>query len=236
MARIRTIKPEFFTSEDIVALTPLSRLFYVSLWLEADRAGRLEWKPRTFKFRYFPADDCDIEKMGDELVKAGLIVLYDNDQYAEIPSFAKHQVINNRESDSDIPPRVKEASVVVLAEGRKEGKEGKEGKGSRVTDAEPCPHQEIIAAYHEALPNNPVIRSWTEERKGFLRERWREAVERQSVEWWREFFAYVAKSEFLTGRTPPSNGRTVFFADLEWLVRPNNFAKVIEGKYEGSQS
>jgi hypothetical protein len=40
MARIRTIKPEFFTSEDIVSLTPLARLFYVSLWCEADREAR----------------------------------------------------------------------------------------------------------------------------------------------------------------------------------------------------
>lgn len=132
MARIRTIKPEFFTSENIVALTPLSRLFYVSLWLEADREGRLEWKPKTFKLRYFPADDCDIETMGKELIDAGLIVLYEDDKYAEIPSFAKHQVINNRESESEIPARVKEASPRVQAEGRKEGKEG---KGTRVVDA-----------------------------------------------------------------------------------------------------
>ena len=45
MSRIRSIKPEFFTSEDIVSMTPLARLFYVSLWCEADREGRLDWKP-----------------------------------------------------------------------------------------------------------------------------------------------------------------------------------------------
>lgn len=136
MARIRTIKPEFFTSEDIVNLTPLSRLFYVSLWLEADREGRLEWKPRTFKLRYFPADDCDIEAMGRELVEAGLIVLYD-DKFAEIPSFAKHQVINNRESASEIPARVKVASPRVQAEG-KEGRKGKE-VASKDAPANPLP-------------------------------------------------------------------------------------------------
>ena len=45
MARIRTIKPEFFTSEDIVALSPLARLLFIALWCEADREGRLVWKP-----------------------------------------------------------------------------------------------------------------------------------------------------------------------------------------------
>ena len=61
MARIRTIKPEFFTSEDIVSLSPLARLLYVALWCEADKEGRLVWKPLTFKLRYLPADDCDIK-------------------------------------------------------------------------------------------------------------------------------------------------------------------------------
>lgn len=144
MARIRTIKPEFFTSEDICSLSPLSRLFYVSLWCESDRVGRLAWKPNTFKLRYFPGDECDIHAMGAELVAANLIVLYEVDgkQYAEIPTFETHQVINNREAESSIPakpagenPRVKVASVRVQAEGRKEGKgkERKEGNGSLTT-------------------------------------------------------------------------------------------------------
>lgn len=107
MARIRTIKPEFFTSEDIVSLSPLARLFYVSLWCEADREGRFEWKPKTFKLRYLPGDDCDVDALGQELIDAGLIVLYEADGklYAEIPTFAKHQIINNREAASEIPAR-----------------------------------------------------------------------------------------------------------------------------------
>lgn len=131
MARIRTIKPEFFTSEDIVSLTPLARLFYVSLWCEADREGRLSWKTKTLKMRYLPGDDCDIEALSQELIDAELIVLYEHEGrlYAEIPSFQRHQIINNRESESVLPARVKDASTRVTAEG-KEGK-GKEGKGRK---------------------------------------------------------------------------------------------------------
>ena len=137
MARIRTIKPEFFTSEDITSLTPLARLFYVSLWCESDREGRLEWKPGTFKLRYFPADECSIFDLAKELIKHGLIVLYEFEgkTFAEIPTFKEHQVINNREAESNIPARVKVAFTRVKAEGRKEGKgkEGKEGNGSLTT-------------------------------------------------------------------------------------------------------
>ena len=112
MARIRTVKPEFFTSESIVELTPLARLFFVSLWCESDREGRLIWKPKTLKLRYFPADDCDISELADELISGGLIVPYavNGTQYMEIPGFKKHQIINNRESESALPPRVKDAS------------------------------------------------------------------------------------------------------------------------------
>jgi hypothetical protein len=130
MARIRTIKPEFFTSSDILALTPLARLFYVSLWCEADREGLLNWNPETLKFRYFPKDKVDIENLAGELVKQNLIAIMEGDdgrEYAEIPSFTSHQVINNRESASILLSRVKGASPRVTGEGRKEGK-GREGK------------------------------------------------------------------------------------------------------------
>lgn len=133
MARIRTIKPEFFTSEDIVSLTPLARVFYIALWCEADREGRLDWRPGTLKMRYLPGDDCQIRDLEHELTNAGLIVIYEIDgkEYAEIPTFKTHQVINNRESDSTRPPRVNHASARVQAEGkeRKEGK-GREGASS----------------------------------------------------------------------------------------------------------
>lgn len=137
MARIRTIKPEFFTSEDIVSMTPLARLFYVSLWCEADREGRLAWKPRTLKMRYLPGDDCSIDELSAELIDSGLIVIYtvDGKEFAEIPGFVRHQVINNRESESVIPPRVDDASGTRQARVKAEGKEGREGKGKEGKDA-----------------------------------------------------------------------------------------------------
>lgn len=103
MARIRTIKPEFFTSEDIVALSPMARLLYIATWCEADKEGRLSWKPKTFKMRYLPGDDCDIEAICAELSDAGLVTLYGNG-LAHIPGFHKHQHVNPRESASNLPP------------------------------------------------------------------------------------------------------------------------------------
>lgn len=154
MARIRTIKPEFFTSSDIVNLTPLSRLFYVSLWCEADRDGRLKWDAQTLKMRYLPGDDCDVSDLADELVGRDLIAIYEVDgkKYAEIPSFKNHQIINNREAVSILPARVKVACPRDQGEG-KEGRErkGKEGKGmintgDQQADAEKSKRTELISA------------------------------------------------------------------------------------------
>ena len=138
MARIRTIKPEFFTSEDIVLLSPLARLLYIALWCEADKEGRMVWKPVTFKLRYLPGDNCDIQVLCTEIVDRGLIKLY-GDGLAYIPAFSAHQHINPRESASQLPdhkeqprvgtrqPRVGTgANLDVHAQGGREGK-GKEG-------------------------------------------------------------------------------------------------------------
>lgn len=130
MARIRTVKPEFFTSESVIAVSPLARLLFIGLWCEADREGRLKWKPKTLKFRYLPADSVNIEKLCKELEDEKMIATYtvDDIDYCEIPGFKSHQVINNREKESELPSRDSDASTT-RESGRKEGREGRERKG-----------------------------------------------------------------------------------------------------------
>lgn len=169
MARIRTIKPEFFTHGKILKLTPLARLFYVSLWCEADRLGRLKWNPETLKFRYMPADDCSVEGLGTELIAAGLIRLYETPTqiYADIPGFLEHQVINNRESESTLPPFSDDACVTRESgvsdaacgkEGRKgrEGKEGTAAKGSSLGED----FLGFWEAYPEKVGRKAAERAW----------------------------------------------------------------------------
>lgn len=148
MARIRTVKPEFFTSEDIVSLSPLARLLYIATWCEADKEGRLQWKPRTMKLRYFPADDCDIDALARELVASGLVIPY-GDGLAYIPCFSKHQHINPRESASTLPQpdasaRVSNASLPVS-----DAQVGREGKGKEGKEKEHAP------ADADATPADP---------------------------------------------------------------------------------
>lgn len=101
--------------------------------------------------------------------------------------------------------------------------------------AKTCPQAEIVALYHEVLPSLTRVRDWHDGRQSMLRARWRESAERQSLDWWRGFFEYVSRSDFLMGRVETNRG--VFDnCDLEWLIKPKNFAKVIEGKYENRRA
>lgn len=95
----------------------------------------------------------------------------------------------------------------------------------------PCPHQEIIALYHQILPTSPAIRDWTSARQEHLRTRWKEDKERQNLEWWERFFRYIARSSFLTGKVARGD-RKPFCPGLEWICKAENFTKIREGRYE----
>lgn len=91
-------------------------------------------------------------------------------------------------------------------------------------------HQEVIKAYHELLPDLPAVKVWSQKRRQALdarvRERCRDGKPADTIAYWRSLFEHVAASDFLCGR-----GRNDFRADLEWILRPENFTKVIEGRY-----
>lgn len=101
--------------------------------------------------------------------------------------------------------------------------------------ADPCPHQAIIDLYHQTLPTGRQVRIWSDARKAKLRARWKEDPKRQNLEWWGKLFGYIAESDFLTGKTS-APGRRPFELGLEWIVSPENFAKILEGKYENGQA
>lgn len=109
MARIRTIKPDFFRHEGLFeaekkAKLPL-RLSFAGLWTAADREGRFKWQPRVLKLDVLPFDEIDFGKVLDCLLESGFVVKYEvaGEQLGHIPSWCKHQHINQREASSVIP-------------------------------------------------------------------------------------------------------------------------------------
>jgi hypothetical protein len=106
MARIRTIKPEFFMDEDLAELSPLHRLLFIGLWTEADREGRMQDRPRTLKAKLLPWEGCDIEPLLGDLDRAGLIHRYEvgGAHFIAIPGFTKHQRPHPKETGCGYPP------------------------------------------------------------------------------------------------------------------------------------
>ena len=92
----------------------------------------------------------------------------------------------------------------------------------------------LAVAALELLPDLPGVKVWTKRRGQALdtriRERCKDGKDATAIKYWRDFFELVAASDFLCGKA------TDFRADLEWLLRPENFAKVIEGRYTTNRS
>ena len=151
--RIRTVKPEFFTHAELSDIERISnvpiRLAFIGLWCACDREGRFKWDARRLGVQILPYDHVDFEFILDILQTNGFIEKYEVDgkTYGFVPSFSRHQVINNREQESSLPPFQQpdlfssELTRVSTGESTRadacsgEGKERKEGKGKerRVT-------------------------------------------------------------------------------------------------------
>lgn len=169
MARIRTIKPDFFRHEALyeaehATKLPL-RVAFAGLWTVADREGRIRWQPRVLKLDVMPFDEVDFVKVLNALVSYGFLVKYEVDglQYAHIPSWHKHQQINSRETASVIPAPDKASASTCThppeqAQGDGEGK-GREGKVRVVRTHEPTPQTDSHGTRIEVVELPP---EWAE--------------------------------------------------------------------------
>lgn len=146
MARIRTIKPEFFLDDELAELPMVARMLFVGLWTIADCEGRMEDRPKRIKAQILPFDDCDIDGSLQNLHDAGFVQRYEagGGKYIVVTNFRKHQRLSGIEAQSRsvIPPpgsveEQQEQSIEAIekqsrsteeAANVQEGK-GKEGKG-----------------------------------------------------------------------------------------------------------
>ncbi|CFQ87830.1 MULTISPECIES: DnaT-like ssDNA-binding domain-containing protein [Yersinia] len=99
MARIRTIKPEFWTDEDMAEVSEAACLLAIGLLNYADDEGYFNANPKLIKAAVFPIREPSrsIPVMLQELSKQGYLTLFstsDSRHFGVISNFAKHQVVN----------------------------------------------------------------------------------------------------------------------------------------------
>lgn len=108
-----------------------------------------------------------------------------------------------------------------------------------------CPHLELLDIFAEKLPELPQPKPelWEGARAKALAARWKWCLtakkrngeryatsKAEAMNFFERYFGYVGKSDFLTGRDGRWSG-----CDLAWLVKADNFAKVLQGNYENRQ-
>lgn len=145
MARIRTIKPEFWEDEKIGKLKRDERLFFIGLWNISDDEGVIKANPLYLKNQLFPYDgDLRISTVSSwlgNLQKARMLIPFTltGEGYYIIRTFQNHQVIN-RPSKSKWPDGLLQQvldSHGAFTEGSHLERKGKEqgngtGKGKEV--------------------------------------------------------------------------------------------------------
>lgn len=167
MARIRTIKPEFWTNERVMECSMVARLLFIGMWNFADDVGRLALAPKTLKAQILPSDDINsnsILGMIEELAKNGLVLIYEvsGRQYLQItgwqhqridkPQPAKHPAPINGYSTNDLGK---------VVDGRERKGRERNGRDSEAiasgADAPPdpaIPEREFFSRGREVLGKN----------------------------------------------------------------------------------
>lgn len=106
MARIRSVKPEYFIHERALGLKLVTRFFFIGFWTQCDKAGRIALKPRTLKHSIIPEEKASVPAMLDELEESGFIHRYEvrGETFAHVMNWAKHQHPHPKEQPSKLPP------------------------------------------------------------------------------------------------------------------------------------
>lgn len=99
MARIRSIKPTFWSDEKVAELSRDARLLALGLISNADDEGRFLASAAAISGAVFPHDDlpaAKIKRWLEEVEQAGVVRLYvaGRCEYGYFPRWSKHQKIN----------------------------------------------------------------------------------------------------------------------------------------------
>ena len=183
--------------------------------------------------------ECDLKRQAVEGIRKALELVG--------PSYVEaFDELHSRKQKADGKPSPKPYAKPSPNQEQEQEQDKEEANASLSTAPLPdCPHSEIIQLFAEHLPELPQPRAelWDGQRAKALTARWRwcltakrddgrrYATDRnEAVQWFGKFFSYVRRCPHLMGE----NDRN-WTADLGWLVKAENFAKVQQGNYDNKQ-
>jgi len=226
MGRIRTVKPEFFSSEDLSSLPESTHLLAAGLLCYADDDGYFNANPGLIKATIFPLREpsVSVPEMLLQLARIDYVLLgkgSDGKSYGRITTFARHQRVSH-----PTPSKIRgmaiewdyslnthrgliEGSVnsqdIFVPEGK--GKEqGMEGKGEEITPGMVAKGvlDDLALAGRDLLLNLESV-AGAEMRAGATAEKTRDAM----IAAWRKYEKAKPNLEY-------SKGPAKFFGDGDW--------------------
>ena len=92
---------------------------------------------------------------------------------------------------------------------------------------QPVPFSQIVELYHTICTSYPKLRAVEGNRQKQIAARWKKYG---GIDAFRELFEKAEASDFLKG-----DNDKAWTADFDWLLRPTNMSKVLEGKYDNDR-
>jgi hypothetical protein len=220
----------------------MDRLVAQKLWVDRSsivevkrrlvEVGLIEpnWQPIAWDKRQFISDHdptaADRQRRWRDRKRNGSVTRDSNEGVTDGVTHNVTDASHRPDTDTDTDKKEAKASLSELADATSD----RAGDGGDYSPEKPgippCPHQDIIALYHQILPELPsVIPSrWPgSEGESQLRTRWREDPRHRDLAFWDSFFRTVRTSRHWMGE----NDRE-WRADLRWLIRRKNFDKAVE--------
>ncbi len=244
MARIRSIKPEIWTSEQFVECSTNARLLFVGLLNFCDDAGVHVASTKRLKMEVFPGDpftDSDVGGWVNELLDVGLLGLFESQgqQYWWVTGWDRHQKIDRpnkkyrgpfdegstiirRTLDDHSPPEGKGREGILKAAPLSPEATDEEEEAKPAANGKPTP-QEFFERWNVFAKGKglTVARVMNDERRKRIKTR----LGRKG--WWEAFTAAVRKLPV------PNDEHFTWQPDLDWFIaNDTNAAKVAEGKYD----
>lgn len=119
MPRIRTIKPEFWTSETVAELSLETRLTFIGIWNHCDDRGVWKLNPRLISSALYPLDDpseayARTVRALRELSESGRIVCFEaaGKRFFQVANWTEHQRID-KPTNSTLPLPDAEGSTLL---------------------------------------------------------------------------------------------------------------------------
>ncbi len=166
MARIRTIKPEFWKDEELSTLSPEANLLAVGLLNIADDEGYFRCHEKLIESEIFPLRELSVSVHGQlsELSRIRYIRLFlgnDGKKYGKVRTFTENQIVNRPKAS-----KIKDLDLteidslndhgVITDESLGKGREGK-GKECQVVELKHDPVQIIFSHWQEKLKHPKAV-------------------------------------------------------------------------------